>query len=382
MTGKYPARLHLTDYIAGNDPRDRKLVTPRWRKYLPLEETTLAEALSERGYVTGHFGKWHLNKDKDYRPGRPGDPGSQGFDEVLTTLKPESDADPLKDAHNVHKITDRSIQFISDHREGPFFCYVTHNSIHRPQMEDPDLVAQYKSRPDADGEKNKPVAAAMMQVLDRSVGRILETLVELSLVDNTIVIFYSDNGALGNPEVLKPLRGSKANLYEGGIRVPLIVRWPGKVQPGSLSSTLCTDIDLFPTLIEATGTTPVSEKLDGLSLLPILTGSGSIQREALYWHYPHYHHRGINPAGAIRMGDFKLIEWFEKSIDGADTEGALELYNLKDDPSEQNNLVGEMPDLARKLYQQLQAWRTSVDAQMMTVNSAATRDGSPTEAQP
>ena len=136
-----------TDYIPGNDPRDRKLLTPEWRKYLPVEGITIAEVLKQAGYVTGHFGKWHLNKDKDYRPGRPGDPGSQGFDEVLTTVKPEEDADPTADAHHVREITARAVDFIRRHHNEPFFCYISHHSIHRPQMEDPVLVASAPTLP-------------------------------------------------------------------------------------------------------------------------------------------------------------------------------------------------------------------------------------------
>jgi len=194
---------------------------------------------------------------------------------------------------------------------------------------------------------------------------VLSVLDELDLARDTLVVFYSDNGALGDPDVLKPLRGSKANLYEGGIRVPLVIRWPGRVQPGTVSKAVCTDIDLFPTLAEAAGAV-LPDGLDGISLLPVLTGTGQLQRDAIYWHYPHYHHRGISPAGAIRSGDYKLIEWFEKSMDSPMSDGALELYNLREDPGEQHDLAGTIPGLVKELYGKLRKWRNEVGAQTMT----------------
>jgi len=368
MTGKYPPRLHLTDYIPGNTWPFTKLMTPEWTQYLPLEEVTIPEALKPAGYIAGHFGKWHLNQDKNYQPGRPMDPASQGFDDVLTTVKPKPDADPTTDPHHVTQITGRALNFIEKYQNQPFFCYVTHNTIHNPVMERPELIAKYQAKSGAENQKNNPVVAAMVETLDTEVGRILQKLDELNLTDKTMVIFFSDNGAIRAQADLKPLRGGKAQLYEGGIRVPLIVCWPGAIVPGTSCQEVVSSIDFFPTLVEAAGLTLDSHQIDGVSILPLLKQSGSLARKAIFWHYPHYHTAGIAPSGAIRKGKYKLIEWFEQSIDGIDTEGALELFDLETDPSEQHNLIKMMPDLGHQLYQQLQDWRTQVGAQEMLRN--------------
>jgi len=375
MTGKYPARLHLTDYIKGHSPKDKKLLTPDWTPYLPLEEVTIAEALKAAGYVTGHFGKWHLNKDKNYKPGRPMDPGSQGFDDVLTTHKPgkELKSPYENDWHHVRQITERAIAFIKNNKDKPFFCYISHNTIHRPEKEKKELIEKYRKKPGADNDQkyghNNPVQAAMLETLDNSVGSVLKNLDELNLSDNTIVIFFSDNGHLG-PKDSKPLRGSKADLYEGGIRVPLIVRWPGVVKPAGVCNVPVISNDFFPTLLEAAGlkVTDAEVKADSESIIPLLKQTGRFKPRALYWHYPHYHHQGVGPSGAIRQGEYKLIEWFEKSVDGVDTPGALELYNLKNDINEQHNLAEKMPEKTAELYGKLKQWRKSVGAQEMVRN--------------
>jgi len=371
MTGKYPARLHLTDFIKGASPKDRKLLTPEWTPYLPLEQVTIAEVLKSAGYVTGHFGKWHLNKDKNYKPGRPGDPGSQGFDEVLTTRKPSKSPKGIyeQDWHHVRQITEAATAFIERHRDRPFFCYVPHNSIHRPEIEKDELVQKYRNKPGADNDvkygHNNPVQAAMLETLDKSVGTILKKLDELGLADNTLVIFFSDNGHLG-PKDSRPLRGSKGDLYEGGIRVPLIIRWPSVVKPGRVCRQPVISNDFFATLCEAAGRSGAASATDGVSLVPLLEGTGSLRRDALYWHYPHYHHQSLGPCGAVRRGKYKLIEWFEKSID--DREDALELYDLEKDIGERNNLAGRMPQLTQQLYSRLRQWRKSVGAQEMKRN--------------
>jgi uncharacterized sulfatase len=373
MTGKYPARLHLTDFIKGGSPKDRKLLTPEWTPYLPLEQVTIAEALKAAGYACGHFGKWHLNKDKNYKLGRPMDPGSQGFDDVLTTHKPGKGPKSIyeNDWHHVRRITERSIAFIEKNKDKPFFCYVTHNSIHRPEKETKELIDKYRKKPDADNDQkyghNNPIQAAMLETLDKSVDTILRKLDELGLSKNTIVVFFGDNGHLG-PKDSKPLRGSKADLYEGGIRVPMVVRWPGVVRPASVCHVPVTSVDFFPTLLQTAGLKVTNPEVDGESLTPLLKQSGKLKRDAIYFHYPHYHNQGIAPAGAVRQGDYKLIEWFEKSIDGTDTPGALELFNLRKDLNEQHNLTNLMPKKASELYNKLKAWRKEVGAQEMTRN--------------
>jgi arylsulfatase A len=311
MTGKYPARLHLTDFIKGRSPEFTKLKTPDWTPYLPLSEVTIPEVLAKAGYVSGHFGKWHLNKDKEYQLGRPMDPGSQGFSDVLTTTKPSDPKAPNQDDwHHVREITDRALAFIEANRNSPFFCYVTHNSIHRPEMEDDALIDKYRAKPEADNDEeyghNNPIQAAMLETLDKSVGKIVSRLDELGLSENTLVIFVSDNGHLG-PKDSRPLRGSKADLYEGGIRVPLIAQWKGKIEAGSECSSPVVSCDFLPTFAEVANLDGDAPLMDGVSLIPLLLRGDEIEREALYWHFPHYHHQGIAPSGAVRVGDFKLI---------------------------------------------------------------------------
>jgi arylsulfatase A len=373
MTGKYPARLHLTDFIKGGSPKNRKLLTPDWTPYLPLEEVTIAEALKEKGYTCGHFGKWHLNKDKNYKPGRPMDPGSQGFDDVLTTHKPGKGPKSIyeEDWHHVRRITERSIAFMEKNKDRPFFCYVTHNSIHRPEVEKEELVNKYRKKTGADNNEkyghNNPIQAAMLETLDKSIGTLLKKLDELKLSKNTIVIFLGDNGHLG-PKDCKPLRGSKADLYEGGIRVPMIIRWPGVTKSGTTCSVPVISTDFFPTLCEITGIKVTDPEVDGKSIVPLLNQTGKPKRDAIYFHFPHYHGQSIGPAGVIRQGRYKLIEWFEKSIDGVNTPGAIELFDLKKDLAEQNDLARKKPKRAAKLYAKLKNWQKTVGAQMMTRN--------------
>ena len=361
MTGKYPARLHLTDFIAGG--RDRKLKSPEWTKYLPLSEVTIAEALHESGYVCGHFGKWHLNRDKEYRPGRPMDPGSQGFDAVLTTHKPKSSDDPRRDPHHVTQITDAAIEFMKENGGGPFFCYVSHNTLHRPVIGHPDTTEIYKKRITPKSKHRNAMYAAMVHDLDRSVARLLATLKELDLESNTVVVFTSDNGGfLGDKKdqgtVNYPLRGGKGTNYEGGVRVPTVVRWPGVVQPGGVCDYPIISNDFYPTLLGIGGAAEI-DMADGLSLLPLLKDpSASLTRESLFWHYPHYHAAGATPHGAIRVGSWKLIEFFEDQ--------RVELYDLVKDIGERNNLAGQFPAKAAQLRTQLELWRESVGAQMPT----------------
>ena len=375
MTGKYPARLHLTDYIPGGDYPNEKLQTPEWTKHLPTEETTLAEMLRDAGYACGHFGKWHLSVDKEYRSGRPGDPDTQGFEDVLALDKPESSeaaasgADPDYDAHHTREITDRGIAFIKRRRDKPFFCYLSYSAVHRPEMEYAPRIIKYARKPEACNEKgNNPVLAAMMETLDTNIGRVLDLLDELGIADNTMVVFFSDNGDLYGRAGLKPFYGAKADLYEGGIRMPFIIRWPPIVKPGTTCADMAASIDFFPTFAEIAGAKLTNPVLDGTSIVPALTQSGPLERDTLYWHYPHYHSLGIAPSGAVREGKYKLIEWFDKSIDGPQTEGALELFDLDADPGERNNLVSSMPDKARQLYEKLLAWRKDVNAQKMGRN--------------
>ena len=367
MTGKYPARLHLTDFIAGGSFPHERLRQPDWQKFLPLEEVTLGELFRSQGYATGSFGKWHLSIAKKPPESLPYNPDQQGFDESLVTYKPTSKQDPEDDAHNVEAITQKSLAFLNANKGRPFFLYVTHNSIHNPLKGKARLVRKYKNKPGADKPENNPVIGAMLEDLDDSVGRILRKLDELALADNTLVVVVSDNGGLDSVARQTPLRSGKANLYEGGIRVPLIVRWPGVVRPGTTCHKPVISTDFFPTFAQVLDAKDVGQApLDGVSLLPLLTQTGRLNRPAIYWHYPHYHSSSIGPCGAVRAGDYKLIEWFDQSIHGA--ENSLELYNLKEDIGERTNLAQKMPARAEQMRRMLALWRYDVGAQTMPPN--------------
>jgi arylsulfatase A len=367
MTGKYPARLHLTDFIAGGSFPYEKYKQPDWQKFLPLEEITIAEVLKTAGYKTASFGKWHLSIAKKPPQSLPYNPDKQGFDEYYVTYKPSSRDDPESDAHNVEVITEKSLEFLQKNKDNPFFLYVAHNTIHTPIMGKKKLVEKYKNKSGADLPQNSPILAAMIEELDDSVGKLLAKLDELDIADKTIVIFFGDNGGLENSAKQTPLRSGKANLYEGGIREPLIVCWPGVVQKGSTCSEPVTSVDFFPTFIDILGLeNRAANTIDGLSILPLLQQTGSLNRRAIYWHYPHYHSSSIGPCGAVRMDDYKLLEWFDETICGPGNR--FELYNLKIDIAEQNNLAEKMPEKTRQLREMLANWRKKVGAQIMTLN--------------
>lgn len=366
-TGRHPARLHLTNYIPGTEPPVPRLLTPPWRRYLPVEEVTFGDALKARGYATGHFGKWHLALDYDYHPGRPTDPESQGFDDVLVTRKPRHDADPECDAHHVEAITERAVRFISAPRAQPFLCVVAHNALHRPEMAPAALVAHFAAKPGSQHDYNRPVLAAMMAAVDRSVGRLLETLRTTGRDRDTLVIFTADHGAMGRSSDRKPLRGAKADLYEGGVRVPLLIRVPGKGR-AAIEDGLTQGADVFHTILAATGVS-VPPGADGMSLWPACLGTGPLATpRTLFWHFPHYHHLGIAPSGALRAGRWKLIEWFDRTVGGATDGPPFELYDLEADPGETHNLAAAQPEVCSDLARQLAAWRRSVGAQEMRPN--------------
>lgn len=367
-TGMHPARWHLTNYIPGTEPPNPRLLTPRWRPYLPVEAHTLGDAFKAAGYATGHFGKWHLGPDYHYSPGRPCDPESQGFDDVVFTRKPLTDADPEDDPHHIERITDEAIRFMSKPREEPFFCVAAHNALHRPEMASSSLLSKYERKPGADDDACRPVLAAMVEAVDQSVGRLLEFVSQSGIDRNTIVIFTADHGAFGRSSTRKPLRGAKADLYEGGIRVPLMWRWPGRIEPGKRQNPVF-GTDVFATLLELAGIgTSTSE--DGASLCPTLEDpsvEASAKRD-FCWHFPHYHHLGPGPCGAIRSGPWKLIEWYERTVAGANDGPAFELYNLESDPSETEDLATRNPLQCAELASRLDAWRREVGAQPMTLN--------------
>lgn len=374
MTGKAPARLHLTDYIPGNPHTDKPLATPQQIPCLPLEETTIPELLHPLGYTSGHFGKWHLGIDYNYQPGRLFDPASQGFDVVFTAKKPEDDLNPVPpDTHSAIEITARAIKFIEEHREGPFFCYVPHNVVHRPLYEEEQLIEKYRRKPGASLPVNNPIMGAMIERMDTGIGEILDTLDRLKLSNDTVVIFYSDNGNYEELQSQAPLRAGKSTLYEGGIRVPLAIRWPGVIRPGRSTDEPVISQDLFCTIMEIAGVPYRKDYADGVSLLPLLRDTApALARDALYWHYPHYHHFGGRPSSVIRRGPLKLIEWHEGEVLGLGP--AVQLFDVVKDPGETNDLAPAQGATVRALQADLRAWRGSVRAQEMsvrTVGSAA-----------
>ena len=365
MSGQYTPRHGV--YTVGSSARGkahlRKLIPIPNKVMLDLDIVTIAEALKPAGYACGHFGKWHLGKNKNYKPARPGDPGSQGFDDVFTTQKAKSNADLKTDAHHTKMITDKAIAFIEKNKDKQFFCYVSHNTIHTPIIEAPDLVAKYQARPESKQAENNPVVAAMIETLDKNVGRMLDRLDDLKIADNTVVFFFSDNGGVLKMSSMGPLRGGKGMLYEGGIRVPMIVRRPGKANAGSVCDVPVIGVDFYPTILEMAGTAkPTGQILDGESVVPLLKGRNTLKRKAIFWHFPAYLQADYGfpgtwrttPAGAVRQGNWKLIEFFE--------DGRLELYNLKDDIGERNNLAQQMPQKTKELHGLLKRWRGSVNA--------------------
>jgi len=352
LSGQYPARLHLTDFIPGHWRRHAKLQVPEMRMALPADVTTIPEALKSRGYVSCHIGKWHLGGKNDPSP------QEHGFSVSVPSGQNENDK-------RVAAYTETAIRFMKNNKETPFFLYMAHHTVHIPLEAREELIAKYEKKAGGKDAACHPTYAAMIETLDESVGRLVKTLEDLSLDQNTVVIFYSDNGGLirrfdeKGPVVTSnhPLRSEKGTLYEGGIRVPLIVKWPGHVEENAVSKVPVSTVDFLPTLLACAGAEEMPFT-DGVSLLPLLEGRGVPEREALFWHYPHYHH--MHPGGAVRKGNYKLIEMFE--------DGSVELFDLEKDPSETTNLAEKLPEKAKQLQAELATWRQSVDAQMPKPN--------------
>jgi len=404
MTGKYPARLHLTNYIPGT--RSGNLLSAEYLHYMKLEEVTLAEALKEAGYRTYFVGKWHLG-DKPYYPEK------QGFD--VNVAGDSSGAPPtyfypyrrgnysipgLQEGkpgeYLTDRLTDESLKLIERSRDEPFLLYLSFYAVHIPLEAKQELIERYKAKAQRLGLGEKPhfltderwpktaagdekwratlktrilqdhaVYSAMIESVDQNVGRVMSKLDELGIADNTIIFFMSDNGGLataeGQPTCNLPLRGGKGWLYEGGIREPMIVKWPGVARAGGTCEEPVISTDFYPTMLEMAGL-PLKpqQHMDGESVVPLLKGAGGLRRKAIYWHYPHYSNQGGKPGGAIRSGDFKLIEFYE--------DDRMELYNLRADLGEQHDLAAEMPDKAAELRQMLHQWRTEVGAVMPQPN--------------
>lgn len=368
MTGKSPARTHLTDFISGSPFPYARLRQPKWRRSLSLKEKTLAELLTERGYATALFGKWHLAKS--YSP--PGSlaegPDRQGFSETFITHKPTQDSDPEADAHGVKAITDLALDFIERQQDRPFFLLLAPNTIHSPVMAPAMLVEKHRTRPGSALPHNNPTIAAMMEQLDDAIGVVLAKIESVGLRETTLVIFTSDNGGSLRDATQAPLHGGKAQLYEGGLRVPLIMRWSGTIPAAKTTELPTTSADLFATIMEVTGTAfPAAEARDGISLLDTMLGQSAPIARTLFWHYPHYHNSGAHgPASALREGDWKLIHSYESELTGQGTPD--ELFNLRQDPGETTNLAEAHPDRLQSLRGKLTFLLTEVGAQLPSVN--------------
>lgn len=370
MTGKYPARLHITNFIPGNNSDDYPLKEPECQKFLPLEEVTVAELLKEKGYRTACFGKWHLSIEKMPPESLPFNPDKQGFDESFVTYKPSGNMiqpwqEAENDAHNVDTITSLALDFLEQNKSNPFFLYVSHNTIHNPLKERAATIQKYKQMEASEKQENNPIIGAMIERLDNSCGRIFDKVSELGLDKNTIIIFFSDNGGLETDAAQTPLRRGKGWFYEGGIREPFIVRWKGVIKPKTTSASLVSSIDFLPTFLELAGNPNIPPNVDGKSLVPVFKNPEEEVHQALFWHFPHYHNGP--PCGAIRDGKWKLIEWYEESLMG-ESESAYELYNLENDLGETTNLADRLQTKTWELAGQLQKWRKNVVAQMPVPN--------------
>ena len=350
LTGKYPARLHVTDWIKGHQRPNAKLVPPDWTMHLPAEEKTLAQVLKSAGYATASIGKWHLGDEEFY-------PEKFGFDENIGGFNkgsPPSYFSPYKNPQLPdgpegeslnNRLADEAVGFIERNKENPFFIYLPHYAVHTPIQAKPEVIEKYRKQINPGDAQNDPAYAALVESLDHSVGRIMAALDEMNLVERTVIIFTSDNGG----------------LIPKTSNVPLIVRWSGVVKPGSQSDTPVMTIDFYSTILEIAALPDVANHIpDGLSLVPLLKQKGELNRTTLFWHYPHYHPGGATPYSAIRDGDFKLIQFHET--------GDFELYDLKEGIGEKNNLVEQREPKVAELNRKLEVWRREVGAQMPLPN--------------
>ena len=389
MTGKYPSRVDATNYFSGR--RGARFRPAPLNNNMPLDEITIAQALKGKGYATFFAGKWHLGETEEYYP------QNRGFDVNIGGYKkggpytgnkyfapfknPQMKIESPDGDHLPDRLARDTAKFIDDNKDKPFFAYLAFYSVHTPLIGRPDLVKKYKAKAAeiageefADEEQifpnvkkkrrvrilqKHPVYAAMVEAMDLAVGKVLKQLEDSGVADNTIVVFTSDNGGLstseGSPTSNLPLRGGKGWVYEGGIRLPWIVRYPDVTKPGTVSAEPVCSIDLYPTLAAAAGV-QVKHEIDGLDLMPALKGK-SLDRKSLFWHYPHYSNQGGIPGGAIREGDFKLVERYE--------DGSVRLYNLADDVGEQNDIAAQQPERVAQMRERLHKWYKSVDAKFL-----------------
>lgn len=394
MTGKYPARMDTTDYFGAAGPNARrwqnKAVLPApYIDRLDLEEVTIAETLKQADYSTFFAGKWHLGPSEEYWPKRQGfdvnkgghsKGGPYGPGKYFVPYGNPRLEDGPKGEHLPDRLATETVKFIKDNKDKPFLAYLSFYSVHVPLVSRDDLKQKYIEKKNKLGLKDKwstegkrkvrlvqehAVYAAMVDAMDQACGKVFDALKQLGLDDNTVIIFMSDNGGLstseGHPTSNLPLRAGKGWLYEGGIREPMMIKWPSVTKPGSVCEEPVTSTDFYPTMLEMAGLDALPRQhVDGVSLVPLLRGQKSLGRQAIYWHYPHYGNQGGFPGSVIRMGDYKLIANY--------VDDSIELYNLKDDIGEKNDLAKKMPKKTRQLKTMLEKWLNEVDAKMPTKN--------------
>lgn len=379
MSGQYGARTGV--YTVGGTERfdwsKRPLRPVDNVTELPLDRAIIAQQLKGAGYQTGMFGKWHIGQNGDYHPSR------RGFDEAIVSMGQHFDFNTSpkteypKGQYLADFLTDRAVDFITRHKDGPFFLYLPHFGVHAPHDAKEELIKKFKDKPGVGGH-NSPVYAAMIASVDESVGRVMRTLDELKLADNTVLIFTSDNGGVGGyiREGIKkgggditdnaPLRSGKGSLYEGGTREPFIVRWPGVTQAGATCDVPTIHVDIYPTFLEIANAAKPKHVLDGESLTPLFKDAGAkLKRDAIFQHFPGYLGAGVDqwrttPVSLIQSGDWKLLEFLE--------DGRLELYNLREDIGETKNLAQSNPQQAKELHARLVAWRQELKAPMPAKN--------------
>lgn len=392
LSGQWPQRTGITDYIGAplrpeGWKRNTKLLPAPFTDRLALDAPTLAKSLKSAGYATFFAGKWHLGPEGwwpekqgfDFNFGGIDRGGPYGGNKYFSPYDNPRLSDGPPGEHLPDRLATEAVKFIEAHKDRPFFAYFSFYDVHTPLMAREDLRKKYEAKRTKLGltarwgreherdvrlVQEHAVYAAMVEALDLAVGKVLAKLDELRLTESTLVIFTSDNGGLstseGWPTSNLPLRGGKGWLYEGGIRTPLLIRWPGIVKPGREIDTPVSSPDFFPTLLDVADTKPPSgQTLDGVSLLPLLKGE-SLPERPLFWHYPHYGNQGGAPSAAIRRGDWKLIEWYE--------DRRVELFKLSTDLGEQTDLAVQEPRRATQLRDELHAWQKSVGAKLPTPN--------------
>jgi arylsulfatase A-like enzyme len=387
MSGQYGARTGV--YTVGGIDRfdwsSRPLRPVDNVTNLPLDRDIIAKQLKAAGYATGMFGKWHIGERNEYHPSK------RGFDEAIVSegkhfkFNTNPKTEYPSGQYLADFLTDKAVDFITRHQDEPFFLYLPHFGVHSPFDAKEELTAKFKSKPGVGGHNN-PTYAAMIYSVDESVGRVMKTLDELNLADNTVIIFTSDNGGVGGyvREGIKkagditdnaPLRSGKGSLYEGGTREPFVVRWPGVTKPGTSSDVPTIHVDIYPTLLEVAAAPKPRQTLDGESLVKLFQDpNAKLQRDAIFQHFPGYLGAGVGtwrttPVSLIQSGDWKLMEFLE--------DGRLELYNLKEDIGETKNLATSHPEKAQELLKKLISWRAEVNAPIPTMNDGSNAPAAP-----